>query len=132
MAIVYVTAQDVINSFESNFQDKVELPITLEYMWLKKAVARYSAELEEIDYDEYSHTFITALSQYAVDTLANYMWQLYQEREVSKVDKRVSIVGKDLSYDGTGNTKKYARAELDYIADKSDRMTEHQKTPAYN
>lgn len=128
----YTEADEIIQSFESNFADKNELPSTLELMWLKKAVARYSTEIEEVEYDEEEEVFSIKLSQYAIDTMANYMWQLYQEREVSKVNKRVSIVGKDLSYDGSGQTKKYASEELSYIAHKSSEMTEHQKPPAYN
>lgn len=128
----YTEADEIIQSFESNFADKNELPSTLELMWLKKAVARYSTEIEEVEYDEEEETFSTKLSQYAIDTMANYMWQLYQEREVSKVNKRVSIIGKDLSWNSTGNLNKYNAEELSYIANKSSEMTEHQKPPAYN
>lgn len=125
------TASDVIDSFESNFASKVELPGSLVNMWLLKAIARYSVELEALTYDRDNQEFDTALDQYVVDTIANFMWQLYQEREVSKVNKRISIVGKDLSYDGTGNTKKYSKEELDYIYNKSQEMIDNQKTPAY-
>lgn len=126
------TAQDVIDSFESNFADKEELPITLEYMWLRKAVARYGVEVNPIEYDEETAEFSEQLNSYIIDTLANFMWQLYQERQVSKVNKRVSIVGKDISYDGTGNTKRYSKEELDYISVKSEEMINNQITPAYN
>lgn len=132
MALGNTIADDVIQSFESNFADKVELPSSLEDMWLVKAIARYSLELEELCYNEDTQEFNAKLPQFVIDTLANFMWQLYQEREVSKVNKRVSIVGKDLSYDGAGNTKKYAHEELVYISNKSSEMTEHQKPPAYN
>ncbi len=125
------TASDVINSFESNFASKVELPESLVNMWLLKAIARYSVELDALSYDKETLEFDTELDQYVVDTIANFMWQLYQEREVSKVNKRVSIVGKDLSYDGSGNTKKYSKEELDYIYNKSQEMIDNQKTPAY-
>ena len=128
----YTEADEIIQSFESNFADKNELPSTLELMWLKRAVARYSTEIEEVEYDEEEETFSTKLSQYAIDTMANYMWQLYQEREVSKVNKRVSIIGKDLSWNSAGNLNKYNAEELAYIANKSSEMTEHQKPPAYN
>ena len=126
------SAEDIIQSFESNFADKHELPVSLEYMWLKKAVARYSTELEEIGFDDDEQEFCCQLSQYAIDTIANYMWQLYQEREVSKVNKRVSIIGKDISWNSTGNLNKYNSEELGYISNKSSEMTEHQKPPAYN
>ena len=132
MALENTIADDVIQSFESNFADKNELPSTLEYMWLKKAVARFSNEVGELCYDEDEMEFGCKLNQFVIGTLAQYMLQLYQEREVSKVNKRVSIVGKDLSYDGAGTTKKYAHEELMYITNKSSEMTEHQKPPAYN
>ena len=125
------TASDVINSFESNFASKVELPETLVNMWLLKAIARYSVELEALSFDNDTQEFDSTLDQYVVDTIANFMWQLYQEREVSKINKRVSIVGKDLSYDGTGNAKKYSKEELDYIYNKSQEMIDNQKPPAY-
>jgi hypothetical protein len=128
----HTEADEIIQSFESNFADKNELPSTLELMWLKKAVARYSTEIEEVEYDEEEEVFTSKLSQYAIDTMANYMWQLYQEREVSKVNKRVSIIGKDLSWNSAGNLNKYNVEELAYIANKSSEMTEHQKPPAYN
>ena len=125
------TASDVIDSFESNFASKVELPESLVNMWLLKAIARYSVELEALTYDRDNQEFDVALDQYVVDTIANFMWQLYQEREVSKINKRISIVGKDLSYDGTGNAKKYSKEELDYIYNKSQEMIDNQKPPAY-
>lgn len=126
------TYDEVVDSFESNFADKEELPSTLIKMWFKKAVARYSVELDPIVYDEDVEEFETHLDQYAVDTIANFMWQLYQERFVSKVNKRISIVGKDLSYDGMGTSKKYAKEELDYVFSKSQEMIDNQKPPAYN
>ena len=127
----FVTADDVIQSFESSFADKCEIPSTLEYMWLKKAVARYSNEIAGVEYDDVSHTFFTPLDDFAVDTMATYMWQMYQEREVSKVNKRVSIIGKDLSWDTANNPKKYSAEELSYISQKASEMTEHQKQSAY-
>lgn len=69
--------------------------------------------------------------EYVIDTLAAYMKQYYQERETSKVNKRVSIVTKSLSIDGTGNAKTAAKNELDYDAAKSDYMTWVQKPAAY-
>lgn len=125
------TREEIIESFESNFADKEELPVTLVYKWFDKAVARYCIELEDVHYDKDMKEFESALSQYAIDTIANFMWQLYQERQVSKINKRISIVGKDLSYDGTGNAKKYSKEELDYITNKSQEMIDNQKPPAY-
>ena len=44
-------AQEVFDSFESSFRDKTIIPEELELLWLKKAVGRYSVELDEITFD---------------------------------------------------------------------------------
>lgn len=124
-------AQDVIDSFESSFADKKVLPMDLELMWLKKAIARYSIELERLNYDAEANAFDSVLDQYTIDTLAAYMKQLYQERETSKINKRVSIVTDSFSIDGTGNAKTAAKNELEYDESKSAFMTGNLKTVAY-
>jgi hypothetical protein len=76
--------------------------------------------------------FDEVLDQYAIDTLAAFMKQLYQEREVSKVNKRTSIITKDISIDGAGHTKSAARNELLYDEEKSNYMVHYQKPTAYS
>lgn len=125
------TAQEVIKSFESSFADKSYIPFDLEIEWLFKAIARYSMELDTLDFDENSLTFNTKLNRYVVDTLAAFMKQSYQEREVSKVNKRVSIVGKDISIDGNNGSKNAAKNELDYDDRKSNEMISNQLPTAY-
>lgn len=125
------TAQDVYDSFEASFQDKNIIPVALELEWLKKAVARYSIELDPLNFDYESFRFDEKLDRYVIDTLATFMKQSYQEREVSKVNKRVSIVGKDLSIDGNNGSKVSARNELLYDESKSAQMVDNQKPTAY-
>lgn len=125
------TAQDVIDSFESSFQDKRTIPLSLEIIWLKKAVGRYSVELDKLNFDDGLLQFDSKLDQYIIDTLAQFMLQMYQERQVSLVNKRVSIVGKDLSIDGSNGTKTAEKAHLEYISWNSSDMVEKQKPTAY-
>jgi len=125
------SAQDVFDSFESSFQDKCEVPTELELIWLLKAIGRYSVELDQLTFDSETLLFDSELNRYAIDTLGAYMKQSYQEREVSKVNKRVSIRGKDISIDGTGNAKTAAKYELDYDQEKSFIMSENQKPTSY-
>lgn len=125
------TAQDVIDSFESSFADKQILPESLEIMWLKKAVGRYSVELDKLNFDDGLLQFDSKLDQYIIDTLAQFMLQMYQERQVSLTNKRVSIVGKDLSVDGGGHSKTAEKAHLEYISWNSSDMVEKQKPTAY-
>ena len=126
------TAREVFDSFEASFQDKSEIPASLELLWLKKAVAQYSAEVEEISLDDDAINFTEQLDQYVIDILAQYMKVYYMEREVSKVNKRVSIVSKDIYNDGNNGSKTAAKNELDYNDIKMQVMTANQKTPAYN
>ncbi|MBC5688211.1 hypothetical protein H8S37_04615 [Mediterraneibacter sp. NSJ-55] len=125
------TANDVIQSFESSFADKRVLPETLELEWLKKAIGRYSVELDKLNFDEKLKEFDCLLDRYVIDTLAEFMMQSYQERQVSLVNKRVSIVGKDLSIDGSNGTKTAEKAHLEYICEKASNMVHNQKPTAY-
>ncbi len=125
------TAREVFDSFESSFQDKKVIPEELELVWLKKAVGRYSIELETLTFNEADMSFDKVLDRFVIDTLGAYMKQSYQEREVSKVNKRVSIVGKDISIDGNNGSKTAARNELEYDAMKSSYMKQSQMTTAY-
>ena len=126
------TANEVFDSFDSSFRDKEIIPDGLKLVWLKKAVARYSTELDTINFNEDEMSFDTTIDQYVIDTLAAFMKQMYQEREVSKVNKRVSIVTKDISIDGSGTTKSAARNELEYDNSKSAFMVQMQKPTAYD
>jgi hypothetical protein len=125
------TAQDVYDSFESSFRDKQVISDDLEFVWLLKAIGRYSVELDELTFDESTLEFDRKLDRYVIDTLGAFMKQSYQEREVSRVNKRVSIVGRDLSIDGSNGQKTAARSELDYDTSKSIEMINNVLPTAY-
>lgn len=131
MADTPTTAQEVFDSFEASFQDKSIIPESLELEWLKKAVARFSIELDPITFDEENLVFEGKLDRYVIDTLAAMMKQNYQEREVSKVNKRISIVTHDTSIDGNNGSKTAARNELEYDRSKVSEMIDNQKPTAY-
>lgn len=124
-------ANEVIQSFESSFADKSVLPVSLEMEWFKKAVGRYSAELSDLNFDVELNQFDTELDRYVIDTLAEFMKQSYQERQYSKVNKRISITGKDLGIDGSNGSKTSTKAELDYVSEKADTMVGNQKVTAF-
>lgn len=125
------TANEVIQSFESSFVDKKVLPKSLEMEWLKKAVGRFSVELDPINFDEEILEFDRKLDRYVIDTLAAFMVQFYQERQVSLANKRISIVSKDLSIDGGNGAKNAEKAHLEYIREQASDMIENQKPTAY-
>ena len=126
------SGQEVFESFESSFRDKEIIPPELEKLWLRKAVARFSVELSPLDYDAGENMFGSVLDGYVIDTLAAMMKQYYVEREVDKVNKRVSIVTKDISVDGNGNGKTAAKNELDYVSSQTESMINNMLPTAYN
>ena len=130
--MVNTTAQEVFDSFESSFKDKVVIPEALEIVWLKKAVGRYSIELSPINFNSDVLEFDRKLDQYSIDTLAAFMKQSYQEREVSRINKQVSITGKDVSITMGQGGKTAVKEELDYCDSQSEQMIANQKPTAYS
>lgn len=126
------TYSDVVNSFHSTFQDKVEIPDALERVWFFKAVGKFSHEIDRLNFDEEVYEFDTLLDRYVIDTLGVMMHEFYQQRELSKVNKRVSIVTKDISVDGSGNAKTASKAELETIHEEVQSMLYKQTPTAYN
>ena len=126
------TYSDVVNSFHSTFQDKVEIPDALERVWFFKEVGKFSHEIDRLNFDEELYEFDTLLDRYVIDTLGVMMHEFYQQRELSKVNKRVSIVTKDISVDGSGNAKTASKAELETIHEEVQSMLYKQTPTAYN
>lgn len=126
------TYSDAVNSFHSTFQDKVEIPDALERVWFFKAVGKFSHEIDRLNFDEELYEFDTLLDRYVIDTLGVMMHEFYQQRELSKVNKRVSIVTKDISVDGSGNAKTASKAELETIHEEVQSMLYKQTPTAYN
>lgn len=124
--------EDVIDSFHSTFQDRVEIPESLEKLWFKKAVGKFSFEIDSINYDDELEEFDKKLHRYVVDTLGLMMKVFYQERELSKVNKRVSIVSKELSIDGSNASKPAAKLELDSAKEELEKMLYKLTPSAYS
>ena len=59
------------------------------------------------------------------------MKEYYQERQLSKVNKRISIVGKDLSVGASDNSKKYTEDEYNLMQENARDLVENQKTTAF-
>ena len=126
------TYEDVLNSFHSSFQDKVLIPESLEREWFLKAVGKYSYEIDPLNFDEELLEFDVRLDRYVIHTLGSMMKKYYQQRDLSKVNKRISIVGKDLSVDGSNGSKTAAKSELEMVSQEVDEMLYKQTPTAYN
>ena len=126
------TYEDVLSSFHSSFQDKVLIPESLEREWFLKAVGKYSYEIDPLNFDEELLEFDVRLDRYVIDTLGSMMKKYYQQRELSKVNKRISIVGKDLSVNSGMSSSKYAENELTQVTNEVDEMLFKQTPTAYS
>lgn len=132
MIIVNTQFSEVIDSFHSIIMDKRELPESLELMWLKKAIAELSVETSLIEYTEELGEFNSDIGQYVIDTLALLMKSYYVAREVSRNNKVASIVGKDLSINGTNGLQKYSKDEYDTIRVEVSEMIANLTNPDIN
>lgn len=126
------TFSDVIESFESSFMDKKEIPESLMKMWLVKSIGKYSVELSPLVFDEELEEFDSVLDRYTIDILAATMKVYYLEREYSRVNKIASIVGKDISVNGNSNLSKYTEDELTKTKTELSEMYNNLKPTAYN
>lgn len=107
------TFHDVIESFESSFADKKEIPESLIKMWLIKSIGDYGVEINPLNYDEDLEEFDSELDRYTIDTLALMIKIKYIEREYNKNVKIASVVGKDISINGTNGLQKYTKDDLE-------------------
>lgn len=126
------TFSDVIESFESSFMDKKEIPESLEKMWIIKAIGKYGVEISPLTFDEELEEFDSVLDRYVIDILATTMKVYYLEREYSRVNKIASIVGKDISVNGNSNLSKYTEDELTKTKTELSEMYNNLKPTAYN
>lgn len=125
------TYQDVVDSFESTFQDKYVLPEGLVKQWFIDSVGEFSLDIEPLLYDEATNSFNEQLPQWQIITIALMMKSKYCTREVSRVNKLSNIIGKDISLNNTDSTKKRAQEELLITLDKIQDLLFKQKPTAY-
>lgn len=123
---------EVVEFFESSFADKHVIPDSLVEMWLKRAIARYSLDIEPLVYDEEIEKFSKKLNPSVIETLSLYMKKFYQERQLSLANKRISIVGKDLSVNSGMSSSKFIESELEKINTDLRRMIYNQTPSAYS
>ena len=131
-----ISFTEVYNAFEATFADKIEIDETLEYQWLKMAVAEWNIELADenitLTIDEDSKNISPAIDQYNIDLLGAMMKEFYQEREFSRVNKIGSIVGKDLSVNSGMSLSKYSKEDLENAKENVAQMLNKLKPTAYS
>ena len=113
------TKGDVIELFEATFRERVALPDGLEDMWFDHALGGIELELGCIEYDPVTEEFGEKIGRPFLNAVAYLMKVYYCEREVSRVNKINNIITKDVTLNGTGETKRYAAADLDFAKERA-------------
>lgn len=125
------TYDDAISSFESTFQDKYEIPEDLVEQFFIDALSQYELEIGDTGYDTGSEEFPSDFKQYQIMTIAYLMKVKYCERELSRVNKIMNIIGKDISMNDSGGAKRATKEELQIELDRANGFLDKQKTTAY-
>lgn len=134
---------DVTSAFESIIKCKYVLSDDLVYQWFLNALGEYELNIENIYYKKEVMGFVAPssssdafdesgdLKRHIVLTLAETMKSYYMQQEVRRVNQLNNIIGKDISLNGTGDTKKYTKEEADAIDYKVADLFAKQKSPVY-
>lgn len=134
---------DVISAFESIIKCKYVLADGLVRQWFLNALGEYELNIESLGFDKENDVFTLPspssdafdktgdLKNHVVLSLAEIMKSYYMQQEVRRVNQLNNIIGKDISLNGTGDTKKYTKAEADAIDSKIADLYTKQKSPAY-
>ena len=137
------TYEDVVNAFESIIKSKYVLADGLVEQWFKNAIGEYELNIGKLGYDademgfllsDGENTFFDSkgnLSNHVILNLAELMKSYYMQQERRRVNQLNNIIGKDISLNGTGDTKKYTAAEADGVDSKVADFFQKQKPPAY-
>lgn len=125
------TSKDVIESFESTFQDKFVIPLDLEMQWFKDALALYELEIDVLGYNSETDQFSPNVKSYQITTLGLMMKRSYCARELSRIIKIQNIVGKDVSLTGTGDQKRISKEELELEQNRVEDLLNKQKVSWY-
>ena len=134
---------DVISAFESIIKCKYMLADGLVRQWFLNALGEYELNIESLGFDKENDVFASPspssdafdktgdLKNHVILSLAEIMKSYYMQQEVRRVNQLNNIIGKDISLNGTGDTKKYTKAEADAIDSKIADLYTKQKSPAY-
>lgn len=125
-------ASEIYDSFESTFCEKRIIPDDLKKVWLLKAIGEYGLKIDKLVFDKENDEFDCELDRDIIDILGLMMKKFYQERQVSLVNKRVSINTKDLSYDSGNGVKTAERAHLEFIKEELETLIDNKKETSYN
>lgn len=137
------TYTDVVNAFESIIKSKYVIADGLINQWFKNAIGEFELNIGKLGFDVTDNVFSSQngdsslfdedgnLENYIVLNIAELMKSYYMQQEVRRVNQLNNIIGKDITLNGTGDTKKYTALEANGVESKVNDLFHKQKPPAY-
>ena len=138
------TYENVVSVFESIIKSKYVLADGLVQQWFYNAVGEFELNIGKLGYSIDETCFLSSdgneeffdkkgnLQWHVILTLAEIMKSYYMQQERRRVNQLNNVIGKDISLNGTGDTKKYTAEEADNTDWKVADFFQKQKPPAYN
>lgn len=106
------TFNDVVLAFHSQFDTQKPIDPGLREQFFNNALARFELEMYPIEVDV-DGTFITKVGRTETYLLGKLMFAEYQHRELDRINKINNIIGKDLSLNSMGDTKRIMKKAYD-------------------
>ncbi len=136
------TYENIVSAFESIIKNKYPIVDGLVYQWFENALAEYELNIDALGFDVETRAFTNpgdsdafdtdgSLKRHVILNLAEIMKSYYMQQELRRVNQLNNIIGKDVSLNGTGDTKKYTKLESDLLDYKIADLYTKQKVPAY-
>ena len=104
----------VLDIFYSEIRNHYELPDDMLLRWFDTARAEFELDIKKLQYNSITQMF-TPSSPVINMTLGLFMCKSYLRRELSRINKLNSIVGRDLQLTSTAATKQAVKAEYDTL-----------------
>ena len=123
---------DALASFESTFRERYSLPDGLTKQWFLDSLTQYEMEIAPTGYNPVLDEFPPTFKREGIVTIGLLMKLRYCERELSRVNKLNNIIGKDVSLNGTGETKRMTKEELLYEQERVADFLKKQKKKCFS
>ncbi|OMD67466.1 hypothetical protein [Paenibacillus odorifer] len=128
MSTPYIKVQ---KSFYAKPQNRILFPIELEREFFNVALSEFELELYELDWNEDLEQFDKELTGAEINLLGRLMYIAYLERENDRIIKLTNIIGKDISLNGMGDSKRFTLQTISAQQSKASDLVHMLKTNSF-
>jgi hypothetical protein len=121
----------VTDNFHSQFQDLNVIPPDLENQLFLNALGDFEGDLYTLTYDDVNEVISEDLSRTELNLLGKLMYKHYLNRERDRIIKLNNIIGRDVTLNGTGNTKQQMNITYDSVENDIENLVSKLKDNSY-